>query len=82
VSLKGAKHDDIFGDIPPSMDFGNLALPPDVAKTVSCKRCDFTYTSLDMALSTRALAKHNRDEHTLLPNKEEQRRLREAGWIR
>ena len=82
MPIPGAKHDDIFGDIPPSMDFGALQLPPGVAKKVECERCSFTYTSLDQGLSARALAKHHLEKHSYYPSKDEERRLREAGFIR
>jgi hypothetical protein len=82
VAIKGAKHNDEFGDLPPSMDFGDLSLPPGVAQTVGCGRCSFTYTSLDAKLSARALAHHALHEHPREPNRRERRLLRKAGWVR
>jgi len=82
MSIPGSKHNDLFGDIPPSMDFGDLTLPPGVAQTVRCNRCLFTYTSLDAALSARALARHAAAAHTAEPTVAEARRMRKLGLVR
>jgi len=82
VPIPGSIHNDEFGDIPPSMDFGDLALPPGAAHQVQCHRCTWTYTSLNAALSARALAQHATHGHGEQPTPEEERRLRMAGWIR
>ncbi len=82
MPIPGSKHNDEYGDLPPSMDFGDLTLPPGVAHSVGCGRCSFTYTSLDAALSARALARHALEEHTADPTVAEARAMRKAGLIR
>lgn len=86
MSLKHAKHNDAFGDIPEPRQFGDLWLPPGVAEETKCTRpvlgeagkwepCDWSYfhvaTPQGRATAARALVRHHHEEHTQFPRGEE-----------